>query len=59
MDPTVDAMLLVYAAALRRHQQHFYAHAGASLAPPVALYPCAVEAGTSKRALVRTPRGRR
>ena len=23
MDPTVDAMLTVYAAALRRHQQHF------------------------------------
>jgi hypothetical protein len=22
MDPTVDAMLIVYAAALRRHQQH-------------------------------------
>jgi hypothetical protein len=22
MDPTIDAMLLVYAAALRRHQQH-------------------------------------
>jgi hypothetical protein len=22
MDPTVDAMLVVYAAALRRHQQH-------------------------------------
>jgi hypothetical protein len=22
MDPTIDAMLIVYAAALRRHQQH-------------------------------------
>jgi hypothetical protein len=25
MDPTIDAMLIVYAAALRRHQQHLEA----------------------------------
>jgi hypothetical protein len=51
MDPTIDAMLIVYAAALRRHQQHLEDGCDRSAWHVLARHPAVTDAG-------RVPRGR-